>query len=427
MYILLRQLTRQLMSFSWVAGLPFMAVIWEKLSTSLTKLILDLGQPVRLQQDAKNEYKSYITSAEMKLLVQQTKLKELRLFRMHDSFQSIYWETVFRNTSETGMRVLDLEMAAPPIVRKDHWHKAENVRGSTVPKADSKEKEYKGIEGKGVLHYSFGTGEYLDDFSMRKGRIAAGLEEAKPLPLWCLKLNGFVVDYLPFEHELSRIALLTCGKDCIDSGLRAPKTARTLYKWGSNATCLIQWPNWTGGFDDCGDDVVSEEATLSNPAAMDPSAPSLPLTKESLAMKGLGEALDGAAKEDGYFPTQPLPVVTADGKTSLSVASNVSTCGSNVTTPVVSTTTRSSPKMPIVDGSTGSSVDSPTGASLVLVDSATSADSFVSSDSSYDQVSPIDIDEASNSTTTAAKIGSFKHKVRRSWDWLSGSSSGGAS
>jgi hypothetical protein len=43
---------------------------------------------------------------------------------------------------------------------------------------------YRGIDGKGVLHYSFGTGEYLDDFSMRKGRIAAGLEEAKPLPLW---------------------------------------------------------------------------------------------------------------------------------------------------------------------------------------------------------------------------------------------------
>jgi len=34
------------------------------------------------------------------------------------------------------------------------------------------------------LHYAFGTGEYLDDFSMRKGRIAAGLEEARPLSLW---------------------------------------------------------------------------------------------------------------------------------------------------------------------------------------------------------------------------------------------------
>jgi hypothetical protein len=42
---------------------------------------------------------------------------------------------------------------------------------------------YRGVDGKGVLHYFFGTGEYLDDFSMRKGRIAAGLK-AKPLPLW---------------------------------------------------------------------------------------------------------------------------------------------------------------------------------------------------------------------------------------------------
>lgn len=42
----------------------------------------------------------------------------------------------------------------------------------------------RGVDGKGVLHYAFGTGEYLDDFSMRKGRIAAGLEEARPLSLW---------------------------------------------------------------------------------------------------------------------------------------------------------------------------------------------------------------------------------------------------
>jgi hypothetical protein len=131
------------MMFSWISGLPFMAVIWTKMSTSLTKLVLDLGQPVRLQQDGKNEYKSYITPAEMKPLVRQTELEELRLFRMHDSFQSIYWEAVFRNESKTGMRVLDLDMEAPPIVRKDHWHKAEDVRGLTVPKENSKEKEYK--------------------------------------------------------------------------------------------------------------------------------------------------------------------------------------------------------------------------------------------------------------------------------------------
>lgn len=140
---LLAALACSLMSPSWISGLPFMAVVWEKLSTSLTKLVLDLGQPVRLQQDGTNEYKSYITPAEMRPLVQQTELEELRLFGMHDSLQSVYWETVFRNTSKTGMRVLDLNMAAHPIVRQDHWRKAEDVRGLTVPKADSKEKEYK--------------------------------------------------------------------------------------------------------------------------------------------------------------------------------------------------------------------------------------------------------------------------------------------
>jgi hypothetical protein len=139
----LAELIHLLTNGSWISGLPFMATVWEKISTSLTKIVLDLGQPVRLQQVGKHEYKSYITPAEMKPLVQQTKLRELRLFGMHDSLQSVYWETVFRNTSETGMRVLDLNMAHPPIVRQGHWHKAEDVRGLTIPKADSKEKEYK--------------------------------------------------------------------------------------------------------------------------------------------------------------------------------------------------------------------------------------------------------------------------------------------
>ena len=43
--------------------------------------------------------------------------------------------------------------------------------------------QLRGTEGKGILHYSFGTGEYLDDFCMRKARIASGSDEAKPLPL----------------------------------------------------------------------------------------------------------------------------------------------------------------------------------------------------------------------------------------------------
>jgi hypothetical protein len=120
-----------------------MTCIWEKLSTSLTRLVLDLGQPVRLQQDGDVEYKSYITPSEMKPLSQQTELKELRLFRMHDSLQSIYWETVYSNKSKDGMRVLDLQMAAAPLVRKEHWHKAQDVVGLTVPKENPSEKDNK--------------------------------------------------------------------------------------------------------------------------------------------------------------------------------------------------------------------------------------------------------------------------------------------
>jgi len=124
-----------------------MPAVWQKLTTSLTKLVLDLGQPTKVHYDVQHdhviEYNSYITANEMKPLVQQTQLKELRLFRMQDSMQSLIWEAIFRNKSENGMRVADLQMAAAPIVRSTHWHKADNVVGLTVPKADSKEKEYK--------------------------------------------------------------------------------------------------------------------------------------------------------------------------------------------------------------------------------------------------------------------------------------------
>lgn len=131
------------MEDSWVSGLPFLTSILEKLPTSLTKLIIDLGQPVRLHRDGDLFRKSYMTQAEMKALQQQTKLKELRLFRMHDSFQPVIWETVFRNASKTGIRVLDLQMAAGPLVRSKFWRKAKDVIGLTVLSDDPNEKEYK--------------------------------------------------------------------------------------------------------------------------------------------------------------------------------------------------------------------------------------------------------------------------------------------
>jgi hypothetical protein len=167
-------------------------------------------------------------------------------------------------------------------------------------------------------------------------------------------------------------------------------------------------------------DVVSQEAGLSTPAEEYSSVFSqMPLTKESLHMKDLGEALDGANKDDGYFSAHPLFVPETGGEPSLGVWSNASTCGSNITTPVVPSTDRSSPKMPAVPAAVETS---PIGESLIPVNSATTADSVVSNDSSYDQVVPLDNDEAPNNSMSAAKY-SFKHKIRRSWDWLAGSGS----
>lgn len=122
----------------------------------------------------------------------------------------------------------------------------------TAPISDGE--EYLGIDGKGILHPVYGTGEYLDNSCIRRARLVSGPDATNPLPLWCLKLDGFVVDRLPFQHELSHIVLLTCAKNCIDAGLRAPKTGRPQSKWSvlvNNAVthCMIKFPSWTGIFD----------------------------------------------------------------------------------------------------------------------------------------------------------------------------------
>ena len=332
--------------------------------------MLDLGEPVRLDQDGDVLHKSYITPSEMKSLQEQTELKELRLFRVRDSLQPLIWETVFRNTSQGGMRVLDVQMAAAPIVRSEQWKKANDVAGLTVPTETSEEKEYKGMDGKGILHYSIGTGEYLDGLCMRKARIASGLDEATPLPLWCLKLDGFVIDHLPFEHELSQIVLLTCGDNCVDSGLRAPKSRQAPHnKWSravNNATshCLIQWPNWTGIFDDQGDQrnklgiVVPQELGLSTPADEFAPSPVVPLTAESLNMKELDEALTNP-KEHDYFTGSPVHSGSSVAQTPMGAMSNISTRGSEVPTPTIaSSATGYSPSVSAIDGATSTAATS---------------------------------------------------------------------
>ncbi|KAF2031288.1 hypothetical protein EK21DRAFT_63436 [Setomelanomma holmii] len=417
---LLRQ-AQCLQELTWICGMPFFASHWEVLPTSLTKLVLNLGQPVRLDRYGDLVHRSYITSVETQPLLEQTQLKELRLFQVHNSFQSIVWETVFRNTSKGGMQILDIQMASPPIVRSEQWRKAKDVTGLTVP-TESEEKIYKGLDGKGVLHFSIGTGEYLDDLCIRKARIASGLDEATSLPLWCLRLDGFVLDHLPFEHELSRIVLLNCGEDCIDSGLRAPKTAKVPHnKWSkavNNAAshCLIKWPNWQGVFDASGNqrnksgEVISQELNLSTPlneSAPVPVAPAhspmVSLTARSLNMKSLGEALRDTQGAD-YFG-HPAPSVSSGTKEPLSVLSKASTRGSAVPIETVTSSTNAdSPSMSTVDDNAPAGVASFADPDLTDVDEADSPVPL-SVFSSFGETATTASDEASNKTTGSSTPG----------------------
>ncbi len=112
----------------------------------LTKLVLDLNNPVDIMNDGFTLAELYIRAEDMEPLLNQTKLKELRLLRLRDSLQFIAWQTVFLNEAEGGMRILELQMHQAPIVRRDDWRKAVDVHNLTVAHAGLLEKEYKSVK-----------------------------------------------------------------------------------------------------------------------------------------------------------------------------------------------------------------------------------------------------------------------------------------
>lgn len=122
-----------------------MASVFNELPTKLTKLVLDLGNPVRVADDGVVLTKLYMRSEDMTPLWKQTRLLELRLLRLRDSLQFIAWKTVFLSRISGGMRILELQMHGEPIIRDGlaHWHKAEDVHGLTVAKPVLLEMPYK--------------------------------------------------------------------------------------------------------------------------------------------------------------------------------------------------------------------------------------------------------------------------------------------
>jgi hypothetical protein len=114
----------------------------------LTKLVLDLNNHVRVVDEARDGrflIKLHISPLDMEPLLKQTRLRELRLRRLRDSMQLIAWKTVYLNKLPGGMRTLELQMDAMPIVRNggNKWHKAVDVRGLTVAQPGLLEKPYK--------------------------------------------------------------------------------------------------------------------------------------------------------------------------------------------------------------------------------------------------------------------------------------------
>lgn len=134
-----------------------------------------------------------------------------------------------------------------------------------------------------------------------------------------------MVDSLPFEHELTNIALLNCGDKCIDAGLRAPKSSRPAYnKWSTNVNnavthCMIQWPNWTGIFDNQGQQRDSHGEVVEQGGGggfsitqEGESSEQKSLTSESLDTKDLQESLENKSR-DSFEDLGPSSVASTRG------------------------------------------------------------------------------------------------------------------
>lgn len=113
----------------WLSSLAFTEEALNALPKGLTKLVIDVSHPVALDED---NFSSpiYIKPESMKSLTRLVNLQELRIFGMKDSFQSIIWEAAYLNKSI--IRVLELQMAAPPVIfkqaYKQGWVQSKDVR-----------------------------------------------------------------------------------------------------------------------------------------------------------------------------------------------------------------------------------------------------------------------------------------------------------
>jgi hypothetical protein len=188
---------------------------------------------------------------------------------------------------------------------------------------------------------------------------------------------------------------------------------------------LIQWPNWTGIFDDQGDQrsrlgvVVPQDMALSTPAEEFSPSPIALFTNDTFSMKALDEVLTDP-KDSGYFLGSPV-LKGSTTESPLSDMSNRSERGSDV--PDLNTDLRSAP----------SHISMSEDTVPVVVDGADDTLSKTSTSGSFEHMSLQEAlnmdptDEVGPATTNKDKLSDpkkpgFAHKVRRSFDWLTRSS-----
>jgi hypothetical protein len=129
---------------------------------------------------------------------------------------------------------------------------------------------------------------------MRKARIASR-RSSSPL-LHTLHLNGFVIDHLPFQQELSDLSVLVCGDKCVDAGLRAPRSA---------AGCTIQWPAWTGVFDAEGEMVNGTDANIPTTDGTLSAKPERPRHDSKSATSSPESSFEAVSPTTGDAPNGP--------------------------------------------------------------------------------------------------------------------------
>jgi hypothetical protein len=179
----------------------------------------------------------------------------LQLEGMTVSYQPIIWQVVWSNAN---LKILHLEMCLEPLFNVDttrpnrlidhKWSVIPAIDDSTsstsslveISATSGSDETYLGDKGKGVLHESYGDGEYLDVRAITAARDAAFKNYTRArgndhyLPIEQLTLANFVVDGLALERwfDPNKLKEVKFKFGCVDAGfVSQPFTLLFLFPW----------------------------------------------------------------------------------------------------------------------------------------------------------------------------------------------------